>query len=69
MFYAVYKSVSSPVEFYSEPRETCDFPTQVEYNGGRYSLIKTIVVSSPSINNRLMETIKKIGIEYNVKVN
>lgn len=69
MFYAVYKSVSSPVEFYAEPRDTCDFPTQVEYDGDRYSLLRTIVVSSPSVEKKLMETIKNLGIQYDVKVN
>jgi len=68
IFYAVYKSVSSPLEFYAEPRSVCDFPTQVEYKGDRYSLIRTIVVSSPSVKNKLLETVKKIGVEYNVKV-
>jgi len=69
MFYAVYKSVSSPIEFYAEPRETCDFPTQVEYKGDRYSLIRTMVVSSPSVEKKLLDTIVRIGVEYNVKVN
>lgn len=68
MFYAVYKSVSSPLEFYAEPRSVCDFPTQVEYKGDRYSLIKTIVVSSPSVRSKLLEAIKRIGVEYDVKV-
>jgi len=68
MFIGYYKSVNSSNEFYSEKKEDLDFPTQVEYKGVRYLLNKTIQVSSTTEKN-VVETAKRLGIEFNVKIN
>ena len=41
-----YKSVESPEEFFSEKRDTLDFPTQVTYKSKRYLLFTTLLVST-----------------------
>jgi hypothetical protein len=46
MFIGYYKSVASSKEFYSSKRSDLNFPIQVEYEGDRYLLNKTIQVSS-----------------------
>jgi hypothetical protein len=68
MFVAHYKSVSSPEEFYSEKRETLDFPTQVEMNKKKYSLNTTYQVESDSRYNQLVNMAEKNNIPYGVKV-
>lgn len=68
MFIGYYKSVNSSNEFYSEKKEDLNFPTQVEYKGIRYLLNKTIQVSSTTEKN-VVETAKRLGIEFNVKIN
>jgi hypothetical protein len=68
MFVAHYKSVSSPEEFYSEKRETLDFPTQVEMNKKKYSLNTTYQVESDSRYNQLVSMAEKNNIPYGVKV-
>lgn len=68
MFIAHYKSVSSSDEFYSNKRETLDFPAQVEYNSERYSLIRTIQVFTKAQEKRVLETAKNYGIKHGIKV-
>jgi hypothetical protein len=68
MFVAHYKSVSSPEEFFSEKRETLDFPTQVEMNKKKYSLNTTYQVESDSRYNQLVNMAEKNNIPYGVKV-
>lgn len=68
MFYGVYKSVSSPEEFLAEPREENNYPSQIEYNGSRYSLIRTIIVSSESLRNKLLVEAERLGIKHDVKI-
>jgi hypothetical protein len=68
MFVAHYKSVSSPEEFFSEKRETLDFPTQVEMNKKKYSLDTTYQVDSDSMYSQLVDMAQKNNIAYGVKV-
>jgi hypothetical protein len=68
MFVAHYKSVNSPEEFYSERRDTLDFPTQVELNRKKYLLNTTYQVLSDSRYNQLIEMAKKNNILYGIKV-
>jgi hypothetical protein len=68
MFVAHYKSVNSPEEFYSERRDTLDFPTQVELNKKKYLLNTTYQVLSDSRYNQLIEMAKKNNILYGIKV-
>ena len=67
MFIGYYKAVDSTKEFYSEKRKDLDFPTQVEYQGLRYLLNKTIQIS-PSLEKNIVATAKKFNIQYNVKI-
>jgi hypothetical protein len=68
MFIGYYKSVTSSKEFYSEKRKDLNFPIQVEYKGDRYLLSKTIQVSSNSHENNIINTAKKYGIEYDIRI-
>lgn len=68
MFVGHYRSVNSPEEFYSEKRDSLDFPTQIEVNKKRYSLIRTFHIASDSKYNDLVEMAKKNNISYGVKI-
>jgi hypothetical protein len=67
MFIGYYKSVSSAKEFYSEKRNDLNFPMQIEYQGDRYLLSKTIQVTPKSEKN-LIDTAKRYGIDYDVGI-
>lgn len=67
MFIGYYKAVDSSGEFYSEKRKDLNFPTQVEYNGIRFLLNKTIQIS-PTTEKNIIATAKRFDIEYNVKI-
>lgn len=68
MYVGHYKSVASSGEFYSEARETLDFPTQVEFQSERYMLTRTVQVSTPSQRNRFIAMVTGYDIKYDVKV-
>ena len=68
MYIAHYKSVQTNEEFYSEKRNTLDFPTQVELFGQRYLLRSTYLAGSLSQENNIINTAKKFNIKYNVKI-
>lgn len=68
MFIGYYKSVGSSKEFYSEKRKDLNFPIQVEYKGDRYLLNKTIQISSKSHEKNIIDTAKKYGIEYDIRI-
>lgn len=68
MYIAHYKSVSSPEEFFSSPRESLDFPTQVEFNKKRYLLHATHQASSKSQLKRIENFAKDNNIMHDVKV-
>jgi len=68
MFIAHYKSVNSPKEFYSEKRNSLDFPTQVELLSERYLLASTIQIATSKQEEGLYEVAKKNDIKTNVKV-
>jgi hypothetical protein len=68
MFIGYYKSVSTSREFYSSKREDLNFPIQVEYNGDRYLLTRTIQVSSKSQEKNIKTAAENYGIEYDVRI-
>lgn len=68
MFIGYYKSVNTSKEFYSQKKEDLNFPIQVEYQGDRYLLSKTIQVSSQTQENNIKNTAKSYGIEYDIRV-
>lgn len=68
MFIGYYKNISSSKEFYSCKKDDLYFPIQVEFNGDRYLLTKTIQVSTKSQEQNLINTAKKYGIEYDVRI-
>jgi hypothetical protein len=63
-----YKSVESPEEFFSEKRDTLDFPTQVTYKSKRYLLFTTLLVSTTKQEENIIEMAKSRNIEYGVKL-
>ena len=68
MYIANYKSVQTSEEFYSEKRDSLDFPTQVELSGQRYLLRATYLAGSLSQENNIIETAKRYNIRYNIKI-
>ncbi len=68
MFIGYYKSVGSSREFYSEKRKDLNFPVQVEYNGDRYLLNKTIQISGKTHEKNIIDTAKKYGIDYDIRI-
>lgn len=68
MYIGHYKSVSSSEEFYSEKRDSLDFPTQVELNSVRYMLVRSIQVSTPSQLKNVLNTAKAYSIPFDIKV-
>jgi hypothetical protein len=68
MYIANYKSVQTSEEFYSEKRDSLDFPTQVELSGQRYLLRSTYLAGSLSQENNIINTAKKFNIRYNIKI-
>lgn len=68
MFIGMYKSVNSPKEFFTEERDTLDFPTQITRNSERFMLYKTMQISSKTQLSRIIASAKDNGIEYNIKV-
>jgi hypothetical protein len=67
-YIAHYKSVGSPEEFYSEPKDNLDFLTQVTFKSKRYLLFSTILISSSTQEKNIINTAKERGIEFNVKL-
>lgn len=68
MFIGYYKSISSPEEFYSDRRNSLDFPTQVELNKKKYSLTHTYQVETESSYIKLVDSAKRNNIPYDIKV-
>lgn len=68
MFIGHYKSVSKTEEFYSEKRDDLQFPTQVEYNGSRFLLVRTVQLSTKATEKRFYESVKENSIPYDVKI-
>lgn len=68
MFIGYYKAVGQPKEFYSEKRETLDFPMQVELEGLRYLLSYTVQITSSKQELNLEKVAKNNGIKYNVRI-
>lgn len=67
-FIGHYKSVDSPDQFYSIPRQELDFPTQVIKDNKSYLLFTTIQVSTSSQENKLHELAKQKNITMGVVV-
>lgn len=68
MYIAHYKCVNQSKEFFSERRNSLDFPTQVAMGGDRYLLYTTYTVPSSSILNRILERADELGIQKNVSI-
>lgn len=68
MFIGHYKGVKTSTEFYSEERDTLNFPTQVVYKNERFLLNRTIQTSSTTQRQRVFDNAKEYNIEYNVKI-
>lgn len=68
MYIAHYKCVNQSKEFYSEMRDSLDFPTQVALKGDRYLLYTTYTVPSNAILNRILGRADELGIEKNVSI-
>jgi len=68
MFIGHYKSVNSPKEFYSEKRNSLDFPMQVELEGERYLFGASIQISNSKQYKGLKATAQKNNIKYDVKL-
>lgn len=68
MFIGYYKSISSPEEFYSDRRNTLDFPTQVEFDKKKYSLTYTYQIDTESSYAKLVDSAKRNNIPYDIKV-
>jgi len=68
MFIGYYKGVGQPKEFYSEKRESLDFPTQVELESLRYLLSYTIQITSSKQEESLRRMAKENGTRYDVKI-
>jgi len=68
MFVGHYKCVNSPKEFYSEKRNTLDFPMQVELEGERYLLSSSIQISNSKQYRGLKQTAEKNNVKYDVKL-
>jgi hypothetical protein len=68
MYIALYKSVFSPEELYSERRDTLDFPTQIEYNKKRYLLSTTFHANSDSVYKNIIAQAVKNNSPYDIKI-
>ena len=68
MYVAHYKSVVSSSEFYSRKRNTLDFPTQVEFDGERYMLFRTVQVSTPTQEKRFLDMTSGYGIPSDIRI-
>jgi len=67
-FIALYKCVSTPEEFYSEIKNTIDYPTQVMYKSKNYTLVSTIIITSSKQEKRLIESAQERNIDCYVKL-
>lgn len=67
-YIAHYKSVESPEEFYSETRDSLNFPTQVRHKSKNYLLFNTLLISSSKQEERIIQTAKERSIECYVKL-
>ena len=68
MFIGHYKSVNSAYEFYSEARDSLQFPTQVVYKGERYLFTKSINIPSLSHKESFIKIAQSRGVEFNVEI-
>lgn len=68
MYIGHYKSVNTKEEFYSKPRNSLDFPMQVELSGVRYLLHSTYMASSPSQQQNITDTAKRFNIKHDIEI-
>jgi hypothetical protein len=68
MFIGYYKGVTQPKEFYSEKRNSLDFPMQVELDGIRYLLTYTIQITSSKQEENIVNLAKSNSTKYNVRI-
>lgn len=69
MYIGHYKAVSSTKEFYSNVRNSLDFPTQVEFKKERYLLVNTYVASTKTQKDNIFKRADELGIPKDVPVN
>lgn len=69
MYIAHYKSVNSSTEFYSMPRDTLDYPTQIKKDKERYTLSSTYIISGPTQLKNFKDRLSSLGIEIEVDLN
>jgi hypothetical protein len=63
-----YKCVESPEEFYSSPRTTLDFPTQVMHKSKNYILNTTLQYSTSSQEDSINRIAKERNIDFGIEV-
>lgn len=68
MYIGHYKSVNSATEFYAKPRNTLDYPTQIQRNKERYMLYSTYTIPGPTQLKNLKDRLTNLGIEMDVDV-
>jgi len=68
MYIGHYKSVTSNLEFYSSLKDDLSFPAQVVYEGQRYLLQYTYIVSSKSIHKKITDRATELGIPKDIAV-
>jgi len=68
MYIAHYKAVNSSDEFFSSKRQELNFPTQIEYNGQRYSLNATHIVATPRQELSIANRAKTLNIPFGVGI-
>ena len=68
MYIGHYKAVDSADEFFSESKEHLNFPTQIEYERKRYSLICTHIVSTGGQLKNLKSRAEELNIKFGVKI-
>lgn len=68
MYIGHYKAYNSPEEFFTEERNSLDFPTQVSLGSKNYLLYTTYHADTPSAKRNLLAVAKRHGIKSNVKI-
>jgi len=68
MYIAHYKAVNSSDEFFSSKRQELNFPTQIEYNGQRYSLNATHIVATPRQEFSIANRAKTLNIPFGIGI-
>lgn len=68
MYIAHYKSVNSSKEFYTQQRESLDFPAQVQLSNERYTLYTTYIVSGHTAHQKIKDRAKELNIPFDIEI-